>query len=258
VTPYAAALETGLRRGLRTPGDLVVRLGFYVLVILVMRALWGAAVAAHGGSLAGYDLRALVWYFVGAQGAYLGPRSRTIEEVGDEIGSGAVAVALLRPVSPVGLRMALELGEASVRVLAACLVGSVEAALLVGGPPSALGLVLLPPVALAACLANQAAQHAFAAAAFWLDDAKSAWYLYSKLVFLLGGLLLPIEALPGALADVARALPFAAMAYAPGRIAAGDVSAGPLVSVIVWTVVLVALALAVHARGERRLQVVGG
>jgi viologen exporter family transport system permease protein len=145
-----------------------------------------------------------------------------------------------------------------VRVLGACVVGAVETLLLVGRPPSLLGLALLPPIAVAACLANQAAQHAFAAAAFWLDDAKSAWYLYSKLVFLLGGLLLPIGALPDTLAAVARALPFAAMAYVPGRIAAGDVSAAPLASVGVWTPVLVALALAVHARGERRLQVVGG
>jgi hypothetical protein len=48
------------------------------------------------------------------------------------------------------------------------------------------------------------------------------------------------------------------MAYAPGRIAAGDVSLAPLASVVGWTLVLVVLALAVHARGERRLQVVGG
>ena len=60
--------------------------------------------------------RALIWYIAAAQAAHIGPRTRTIEEVGDEIGSGTVAVQMLRPVSVVGLRMSSELGEALVRV----------------------------------------------------------------------------------------------------------------------------------------------
>src|SRR3954449_1091069 len=100
-------------------------------------------------------------------------------------------------------------------------VGVVIVWLYVGPPPSAAGIALFVPASFLAVGCNLAAQHAFAGAAFWLRDARSTWFLYQKLVFLLGGMLLPLEVLPGRLRTVAEALPFSAMAYAPARLASG-------------------------------------
>jgi ABC-2 type transport system permease protein len=118
-------------------------------------------------------------------------------------------------------------------------------------------LVAVPSLVLAvAC--NIVAQHAFAASAFWLRNAGSAWFLYQKLVFILGGMLIPLEALPGWLHSIAAALPFAAMSYAPARAASGHASASLLVGQVAWLCVLYAAARAAFLAGERRLQVVGG
>jgi ABC-2 type transport system permease protein len=258
VSALLAGLQTGFRRGLATPGDLVVRLGFYALILVVQHALWSAATDAAGGTLAGYTAQQLGWYFLGAQAAVLGPRQRTIEEVGTEIGSGAIAVAMLRPVSVVGMRFCLELGEAAVRVLAACALGVVETWLLVGPPAHALVLLALPASAVLAAALSIAGQHAFGGIAFWVLDAKAAWFLYGKLVFLFGGLLLPLEVLPDRLAAVARALPWAGMAYAPGRISAGYLSWSIIAFQLAWLVALVGAQSAVFAAGERRVQVLGG
>ena len=84
------------------------------------------------------------------------------------------------------------------------------------------------------------------------------WFLYQKLVFLVGGMLLPLEFLPRALADVARVLPFAAMAYAPARLRPGTSSRGCSAVQAGWLVVLLGCATAVFTAGERRLEVVGG
>ena len=131
-------------------------------------------------------------------------------------------------------------------------------ALAAGAPPSATGVALAIPSLLLAVCCNLAAQHAFAGIAFWLEDAKSAWFLYQKLIFLLGGMLLPLELLPDAMAGVARALPFWAMSYAPGRLSAGHLEPWLLVGQAGWLVVMVGAAIAVFSAGERRLQVVGG
>jgi ABC-2 type transport system permease protein len=105
---------------------------------------------------------------------------------------------------------------------------------------------------------NLLAQHAFAGAAFWIRDARSTWYLYQKLVFVLGGMLIPIELLPHWLHAIASWLPFVAMAYAPARLASGHLDLALLGVQLLWVVVLGAAAYAVFAAGERRLQVVGG
>ena len=61
-----------------------------------------------------------------------------------------------------------------------------------------------------------------------------------------------------ALADIARVLPFAAMAYAPARLASGHVEPELLALQAGWLVVLLGCAVGVFAAGERRLEVVGG
>jgi ABC-2 type transport system permease protein len=101
-------------------------------------------------------------------------------------------------------------------------------------------------------------QHAFAAAAFWIDDAKSTWFLYQKLVFVLGGMLLPLEVLPGPMEAVARWSPLASMAYAPARLASGHLEPHLLLVQLAWLGAAAWTAHAAFAAGERRLQVVGG
>jgi ABC-2 type transport system permease protein len=100
---------------------------------------------------------------------------------------------------------------------------------------------------------NLAAQHAFAGSSFWVRDAKSGWFLYHKLVYIVGGMLLPLEVLPDALERFARLTPFAAMAYAPARIASGHLEPHLLAEQLGWTVAAVLLALATFRAGEARL-----
>jgi len=249
---------TAARRALRQPGELAVRVAFYAMILVVFAALWSAATRANGGSIAGYDARSLLWYVAFAEGSVIATKPRLIEDIGWDISSGAIVTEMLRPVSVVGLRLAAELGEALVRLVCAWVVGIAVVWLYVGPPPSAVGVALAAPASVLALGCNLAAQHAFAGAAFWLRDARSTWFLYQKLVFLLGGMLLPLEFLPAALADVARVLPFAAMAYAPARLASGHVEPWLLAVQAGWLVVLVGCAVAVFGAGERRLEVVGG
>ncbi|HZI34662.1 MAG TPA: hypothetical protein VFD61_02860, partial [Gaiellales bacterium] len=118
MNPYLAGWRLGFLRTIRSPGDMSVRIGFFAIILVVMTALWTAAVDANGGSLHGYTRTSLLWYVFAAQTAVLGVRPRSVEEIGDEIGSGTVAVQMLRPVSVVGLRMSIDMGEACARLIA--------------------------------------------------------------------------------------------------------------------------------------------
>ena len=78
-------------------------------------------------------------------------------------------------------------------------------------------------------------------------------FLYQKLIFVLGGMLLPLEVLPPTLETIARWLPFSAMAYIPARLASGHFEPHLLLIQVGW---LVALGLAtkfVFEAGQRRL-----
>jgi ABC-2 type transport system permease protein len=145
------------------------------------------------------------------------------------------------------------------RLSACTVVGVVLAFVTVGRRPASVAALLLAvPSLVLAVACNLVGQHAFAAASFWIRDARATWFLYQKVVFVVGGMLLPLEVLPAPVAAVARALPFMAMAYAPGRLAAGFFEPVLLLVQAGWLVALSFVAVAVFRAGERRLQVVGG
>ncbi len=252
------AAGTAARRTLRDPGALFVSLGFYAIVASVLATLWRAAAHAHSGLVGGYTDRQLTWYVITSEAAIVALNVRLIELIGDDIASGAVTVELLRPASVLGVRVATELGRCLPRLAGCLALGAALATLAVGAPPRAATMVLALPSVVLAVVCNLLAQHAFAAAAFWVRDARSTWFLYQKLVFVLGGMLIPLQLLPGALHTIATFLPFAAMAYAPARLASGHAEPVLLLVQVAWMFVLGTLAVAVFEAGERRLQVVGG
>ena len=252
------AVRTGARRVLAEPGGLLMQVFFYLLVTGAVTSLWRVAVAANSGTVAGYDARALTWYIALSEGAYMAVNSHLIEEVGDDVAGGAVASEMLRPAPVVGVRLATQLGRSLPRLAANSGAGVLLCLLTVGAPPSTTGVALAAPAMLLAGACNLAAMHGVAALTFWLRDARSSWFLYQKLIFIFGGMLLPLQVLPPWLHDVSVHLPFMTMAYVPARLASGHVEPELLLVQLGWLAVLTAFATSAFAAGERRLQAVGG
>jgi ABC-2 type transport system permease protein len=252
------ALRGSARRGLADGGGLVVSISFYVVIVGTLSGLWRVAVDANGGDLAGYTAVALTWYIVTSEAAIVSVNARHIEDIGTDIAQGTVAVELLRPASVLGVRMATEVGRGLPKVAALWASGAVLATVVGGAPPRPAALVLAAPSLVLAITVNLFAQHAVAAIAFWIRDAGSVWFLYLKAVFILGGMIIPLELLPDGLQRVALFLPFRAMAYAPARLAAGYWEPMLFLEQLLWLGVIGVVALVAFGAGERRLQVVGG
>lgn len=252
------AARTGAQRALAGRGGLAVSFAFYVIVVAVLAGLWRAAVDANGGSIAGYSAVAFTWYIATSEAATVSLNIRMIDDIGRDIGSGAVAVELLRPAPVLGVRLASEIGHALPKLAGCGVVGAVLATVTAGGPPRPAALLLAAPSLVMAVACNIVAQHAFAGAAFWLRDAGATWFLYQKFVFIVGGMLIPLEVLPDWLQRAASVLPFRAMAYIPARLASGHVEPRLLLEQVAWLAALLVIAGAVFRAGERRLQVVGG
>lgn len=260
MTPRAAWVTVRLaaRKGAAERGGLLFTAGFYLLVSWALGSVWRMAAGARGGEVAGYTAVALTWYIATSEAATIPLNQKLIEDIGIAIANGSVAVEMLRPASVLGVRVMTELGRSLPR-LVVCLAAGTLLSLLVGGaPPSPAALALVPFALVLAIACNTVSMYAFAGWGFWLRDTRSAWFLYQKLVFLLGGMLLPLQVLPDALERVAFALPFMAMAYVPARLASGHFEPSLLLVQAFWLVVLALLAVRVFAAGERRIATAGG
>jgi ABC-2 type transport system permease protein len=97
--------------------------------------------------------------------------------------------------------------------------------------------------------------------AFWVEDTAPFFWIYSKVLFVLGGLFAPMEIYPDALARVARATPFNYVLYAPARLFVQfdmDFFLSTVTMQAVWVAVLALLVTALYGMGVRRLNVNGG
>ena len=255
---FAVSAATAARRTLANRGAFAVSLGFYLVVTGILSSLWRIAAEARGGSIVGYSAVALTWYIATSEAVTISLNARMIEETGDDIVSGAVAVELLRPVRSLVVRVALEVGQALPRLGAIIVFGAAYAWAFGGAPLHGAAALLSIPSMVLAITCNLVGQHGFAALTFWVRESRTAWFLYQKLVFVVGGMLMPLEVLPDGLETVARFLPFMAMAYAPARLAAGHFEPVLLLVQLAWLAAIALAATAVFTRGEERLRVVGG
>lgn len=85
--------------------------------------------------------------------------------------------------------------------------------------------------------------------------------VWQKLVFVLGGLMLPLSIYPGWLQSLALATPFAAMLYGPGSLVSGNEPglALPLaLKLLGWCALAAVVMCVLERRGVRRLEVEGG
>jgi ABC-2 type transport system permease protein len=239
---------------LASPSQLVFNTLVYLTVVGALSGLWKVAVEAAGGEMVGYSALAIVWYITATEVAIMATPPRVIEDESNLILDGSVETDLLRPIDLFVVHVTNWIGESSPRFLA-CVGAGLIWALWFGGTPASWSPVLLAGVSLVlAIVFNIVAQVTVATSAFWVRDAKGAWFLYQKLVFVVGGMLLPLEVLPAAVERAARVLPFMAMAYAPGRLAAGFLEPSLLLIQVAWLAVFLVCGALLYRRGLNRLR----
>lgn len=223
-----------------------------------------AAIGTAGGTLAGYTVASASTYVWLGQ-AFLAPVAMyATSEIADRVKSGDIAVDLARPVDLHLSSWARDLGRAGFMLVARGLLPILIGALTIGLalPASAtaypLGLLsLLLGVSISFSL-----RYLVNLLAFWVLDLRGFAVLYTVLISLLSGFIIPIHLFPDWLRTVAVLTPAPALLQYPVDVVSGRVLGGAALAVIGQQVGWLALATlvirVVQARAARRLVVQGG
>jgi ABC-2 type transport system permease protein len=103
--------------------------------------------------------------------------------------------------------------------------------------------------------------HAISFLSFWIEDTMGLHLLYRRLLMLLGGMFLPLDAYPAWLRAIAEAVPFRALVYDPIRLLfrpSADVFVHVISQQLFWTCIgLIPMAIA-YRLGLRRVAAQGG
>jgi ABC-2 type transport system permease protein len=259
---YGAITVTNLQNQLAYVWDAVNRAFFIVIIMFVFVQLWTAAYEVQGtGIIAGLTLANIIWYLLVAEMVELG-KFRHDVTISEEVKDGSIAYTLARPYNYLAYHFFNGLGESAVRMCLIFLLGSPIALYYAGWP--AVDWRHLPAVALVLGLAlilDFFFLSMIGLLAFVTEDTSSFRLIYQKLVFILGGLLIPVDFLPDWLQTIARALPFSLITYAPARlfVAFSWVQFGQLFLLqLLWLSIAGGLLLAQYRWASRRLAINGG
>jgi ABC-2 type transport system permease protein len=255
---YFAFARLGVRQARAEPGELLGRVLFFTLILGVFSAVWRAVSEADASVQR--DPREMLWYIAMTEWVLLSAPMIHFQ-MEDDIRRGDVAYQIARPVSWLGARLAHGLGAMAVRA-PVLLVVACAAAWLYAGPPARIaGLGLAIAFGLAATVVMTLFHVAIGVVAFWLGDVAPAYWIWQKLLFVLGGLLLPLRFYPDLFVRVARVTPFPALLAGPASLATREPLMHPAALAMAlgfWALAGWAVARVAFRHALRRLQVNGG
>ena len=262
VAKYGAITLTNLQNQFAYIWDALGRCVFIVLILFIFVQLWSAVYESEGSlEIAGLSLTATIWYFLVAEMIEIG-KFRHDVRITEEVKDGSIAYTLVRPYHYLAYHFFNGLGETVVKMALVFLMGMPIAYFSVGLPT--VNPLHLPAVLLILCGAltlDFIMASSIGLLAFITEDTFSFRLIYQKLIFILGGLLIPLDFLPDWLARIARALPFSQTTYGPAKLFVAF--SGPqfrqiLAMQLLWIVLLGTLLLVQYRWAVRRLSVNGG
>ena len=206
ISKYAWIGYTAARSELAYAAANVSRVVFMTTILYVFMRLWSVVYAGVGAKrLGGLTEAQMLWYLVATESIVLS-MPRLYYEVEQDVRTGRLAVQLIRPLSYAATHFGQSTGERVVRFAANLTIGSLVALLLVGPiafSVSGLGMFVLSlPMAFAI---DFLAGLLIGLCAFWLESTQGIALIYSRLLMVLGGLLLPLTVYPGSPQPMLRA-----------------------------------------------------
>jgi ABC-2 type transport system permease protein len=210
----AAFARLGWREAASDRFGLFGRMLLYSLPVLIFGAIWRATPLADSG----HDAERLTWYVMVTEAIIFAP-GYVFREVEEDIRSGAIEAALTRPLSYGLARIAEETGGTLFRLVCLGVYGWVLAWLATGIVPFAWTAV--PALALAmifGALLSLLFQVVIGFLTAWMGTPAPVYWIWQKVVFVIGGLFIPLTLYPAWIREFGIATPFAAILYHPASL----------------------------------------
>ncbi|MFP4113407.1 MAG: ABC transporter permease [Spirochaetota bacterium] len=214
IRKYATVFAVAGRDQLVYLPSYLVRNVFFLIVLFIFYSLWRVVYASEA-AIAGFTIVQTLWYLTFTEAIELS-QTRIFMPISQEVKDGTIAYSLARPYSYVLYWISRAMGENLVKVAPLLIEGLIIATVMVGPLPGYLNALPFGIVCVVGgILVGTTLQAIIGLLAFWFEEVMPFWWIIQKLIFVIGGLFIPIDFYPEWLQGIARATPFAFAAYWP-------------------------------------------
>lgn len=258
---YWSIFQITLINSLAYPMDFIGRSLLMIPFMWIFYQLWKVTFAASGtDTLSGMTLITTMWYLMLAETIELS-RPQLARTISENVKDGSIAYLLNKPYSFLLYQFSNAMGETVFRALTNAILGGLMVMWLVGSPPALQGWLFALVAILGSWILNFCITCLIGLSAFLVEDVAPFTWIYQKLVFILGGFLIPLQFYPEWLQAISKSLPFAAMIYGPAQLfvfPSWQLFGEVLLMQTVWIGVLGLVLVLAYQRGMTYLTVNGG
>ena len=258
---YWSIFRITLINSLAYPGELIGRSLMIIPFMWIFYQLWKVTFQAAGtDTINGMTLYSTMWYLMMAETIELS-RPALARTISENVKDGSIAYILNKPYSFLLYQFSNSMGETIFRALTNAIFGSAMVWWLVGKPPTSFGWLLAFIALFGTWVLNFCITCLIGLSAFLVEDVSPYMWIYQKLIFILGGFIIPLSFYPGWLQTITKALPFAAMIYGPSQLFVAPslgLFANVLMMQFIWILILGSTLVFSYNRGVTYLTVNGG
>lgn len=243
--------------------DFIASSAFVALIIFILINLWKVVYSTYGsnGLIEGFTINMMIWYLIMSESLSVSP-GRVIEKIGDEIQSGEIAQYLNKPYNYILFKFAMNLGTTLLKFVTTLVIGGAVALLFVGGfhfqwqffPFMLIAIIL-------GLTLNFLMMAAIGVLGLWLEDTRGLNFIYTKLLFVVGGMLLPLDLFPPWLASICSKLPFSHIAYFPSKLFVfftWEEMKRTIIGQVVWICIIALIVAFAYQFVLKRISINGG
>ena len=233
---------------------------FILLILFIFTNIW-KTIYTGKVAIEGFTIAMMIWYLLMTE-SIVTSASPIVKDVNKEIQSGDVAYQLNKPYNYVFYNLSKSLSHRIIGFIVTFAIGTILIYLMVGGISfSWITLPFLIITILLALILDFFMMMSIALLAFWFEDTNSFRWIYDKILFTIGGMLVPIEIFPKWLASISSILPFSFVAYHPAKLFVNFDMTNFLRVIgiqLEYTILFLGIAMIIYKIGARRLNINGG
>jgi len=234
---------------------------FIGIAMFIFMNLW-TAIYSGKVTLEGFTIAQMVWYTAFAEVIVFSTGIDWINDIGDHVRTGIIANTLLKPVNYIGWQFSVVFGNFFYRWIILGIISFVIAYVLVGSIPFSFATLPFVVIAvLGALILNFCISASLGLLAFWFEDVRAFYWVYQKFIFVLGGMLVPIDVYPVWAQGVFKFLPFSFAMYHPAKLFVHfDTRAfiTTMIGQLAWIILFVAVLALIYRAGIRKVNIHGG
>ncbi|ASS77272.1 ABC transporter permease [Tumebacillus algifaecis] len=258
---YTAVGRITVRNHLAYIYDFLIRSLFLLVILYVFIQLWSVTYDSVGTTtIAGYTYEQIIWYLIFAE-AFVLAAPKVSLKVEEEVLQGDIGYQLTRPMNYLLYHYASYMGEALVRVAINLVVGGLLGLLLFGWPDFGFGWLGFLILMIGSYTVHYLITMIVGLCALWVEEVRGIDFVYNKLLFTIGGMMIPLEMMPEMLQKVCEFLPFQAIVYFAAKTAVQFdlMTLWKMLGIqALWAIVISLLLRLLYARGVKKLNVNGG